>query len=110
MNRTSADAASTHTVFPVSIVGTSSPSLLPQRSATGWRKNGPTSKVCEQLLRCDRHGVPQRAERRGVREVEIEHLLRVEAAVQRGRDHVNALARALATHDLRAEQPAGPLL
>src|SRR3954465_1807675 len=52
----------------------------------------------------DQNRVPDRRERWGGGQVEVEHLVDVHLVPQRGGEHIDALGRALPSHDLRAQQ------
>ena len=128
MNSTSAVEISTQAVSPES----SSIAPIPFVVPTGCRKDGATlfpggSRLfpVSEPIRTERrqlrrgvqapyesagndvHRVPHRAERRGVAEVEVDHLFGRQPGLDGGGQHVDPLGRALLAHDLRPEHPAG---
>ena len=82
---------------PQGRAGTKQPSTVALATVVGRRSRGAR----------DQDRVPHRRERRRVPEVELRDLLDGHLVPDRGGEHVDALGRALAADDLRAEQPAG---
>jgi hypothetical protein len=57
----------------------------------------------EKLPQSDENGVPRGRERRGISQVEIDHLLHPHSGMERGGDHIDALGGSLATYNLAAQ-------
>ena len=74
------------------------------RPAGGWSHAG--RRASFPAVSCDEQGVPNRAPRRNVSQVELFDLCRGEADVQRNGNGVDALAGAGRTREFCPQQPA----